>query len=469
MKLRSPYALLAPLAFAVALPAMADQSGQVYTHFPVTLSSYNGDASSSVSYSGQVARHLLHNSLKALSSSDLPSDQRKKSMKDYFSKTTEGREILNPKPSKTLSLVQKTIDEVSGGKQLADKAYKGTITGWPGNMTASETIDFMIDKSAATNNGFDPLTGYDYTQLISKLTMGSVFYYQAVNGYLTKNLDPSVKPNDQAYKEGAAYTGKEHVWDEAFGYFGAPAHVLKLSPGDVYNIAKLTPEGIKAADANKDGKIDLKTEMAYGHAYYAAAFDKSGKTRYLETIAQAFYDGRKLIASAKGKKLTQNQYGQLNQYATIIKTEWEKVIAEAVFKYAGSVYADLKKLDAVIKTNGDVASVFRDYSKHWGELKGFALSLQASGKDLGETSVMLNRLIGFGPVLLGDTQVSGIDADGNYIQTKSKSLQDYQLDMVKVQKLMVDKFKIAAREKDALGNMKALVDQLSSGTSAEND
>ncbi|GIS74221.1 MAG: hypothetical protein CM1200mP11_4360 [Nitrosopumilaceae archaeon] len=31
------------------------------------------------------------------------------------------------------------------------------------------------------------------------------------------------KPNNKPYKKGAHYTGKGHSWDEAFGYFGAPA------------------------------------------------------------------------------------------------------------------------------------------------------------------------------------------------------------------------------------------------------
>mgnify|MGYP007000164253 len=46
-------------------------------------------------------------------------------------------------------------------------------------------------------------------------------------------------------------------------------------------------------------------------------------------------------------------------------SNWERVIAEAVFKYAGSVYGDLEKL----KGGGD-AKAYRKYVKHWGELKG---------------------------------------------------------------------------------------------------
>ena len=56
----------------------------------------------------------------------------------------------------------------------------------------------------------------NYQQLLSKFIMGAVFYSQAVDNYLDEN--GSRYPNDKPYKDGACYTGKEHSWDEAFGY-----------------------------------------------------------------------------------------------------------------------------------------------------------------------------------------------------------------------------------------------------------
>ena len=46
------------------------------------------------------------------------------------------------------------------------------------------------------------------------------------------------KPNSEPYKEGSYYTGKEHSWDEAFGYWG-PHHLLTISAEDNYNVAKM--------------------------------------------------------------------------------------------------------------------------------------------------------------------------------------------------------------------------------------
>ena len=74
--------------------------------------------------------------------------------------------------------------------------------------------------------------------------------------------------------------------------------------------------------------------------------------------------------------MTDAQRAELMAIADSIKTSWEQVIAEATFKYAGSVYKDLQKLITIVEANGDVGDAFRAYAKHWGELKGFAMALQ---------------------------------------------------------------------------------------------
>ena len=54
-------------AFGVAAVANAGgHEGQIYGPFPITLKGYSGDKTNSVSYSGQIARHALHDSLKKL-------------------------------------------------------------------------------------------------------------------------------------------------------------------------------------------------------------------------------------------------------------------------------------------------------------------------------------------------------------------------------------------------------------------
>ena len=47
----------------------ASGSDDVYADFPITLKSYDGNSNTSVSYGGQMARHLLHNGRKKAASS----------------------------------------------------------------------------------------------------------------------------------------------------------------------------------------------------------------------------------------------------------------------------------------------------------------------------------------------------------------------------------------------------------------
>ena len=120
-------------------------------------------------------------------------------------------------------------------------------------------------------------------------------------------------------------------------------------------------------------------------------------------------------------------------------------------------------------SNGDTTEAFAAYAKHWGELKGFSMALQAGKKNLGETAAYMNREIGYGPVLLNTSQVVGINSDGEYIKDESVSMDVYQMNMLKVQKLMIDKFKVKARSNDQTGKMAALADKLGDSDSAEND
>lgn len=454
--------------------ALADD--MVYAGFPVTVKGYDGSRTTSVSYGGQIARHALHDSLKKLAGSGdgKPNPDLKARMMAYFEGKDAGREIIAPATKGPFMVSPSTVGDLGKKVNLAGKTFKGTVTGMPNGMTGPELVRFWIDKASSADKGFDKDNGYDYPQLISKYVMGAVFYNQAVDVYLDEYLEADRKPNDKPYKDGAPYTGKEHSWDEAFGYFGTPAHTLELTPKHVYGIAKRKPEAVAAADRDKDGRVDLKTEMAFGPAYYAAGFDasvydKGDGTTYLHTIARAFLDGRRLLVDVNGEKLTDAQRAELKRYASVIARNWEKVLAEATFKYAGSVYKDMVKLQTIVESGGDPGKQFRAYAKHWGELKGFALALQSGRNNLGETATRLNRLIGAGPLLLNASQVVDVDSKGNYVRDQGQDWGEYMLHMAKVQKLMIDKFGVQARNNDVTGEMQALAGKLGDKASAEND
>ena len=169
------------------------------------------------------------------------------------------------------------------------------------------------------------------------------------------------------------------------------------------------------------------------------------------------------------KKLSNAQRASLKSHAATISSNWQKVLAEATYKYAGSVYKDMEKLKVITESKGDNTKALKKYIKHWGELKGFALALQTGKDNLGETATRLNRLIGYGPLMPNLSQVVDIDSKGNYVRDQSISLGEYMLHMAKVQKLMVDKFGVKARNKAISGDIAELSKKLGSGDSAEND
>ena len=219
-----------------------------------------------------------------------------------------------------------------------------------------------------------------------------------------------------------------------------------------------------AADANRDGVVNLKSEMNYAHSYYASAYDKGGVTDYYNTITKAFIDGRQIITDANGEALSDSARSDLKAKARIICSNWEKVIAESVFKYAGSVYSSL---EALKEKPGDEA-IMRKYAKYWGELAGFSLSLHTSGQNLGELGTRIDRLVGFGPVVNG-SKVSGVDAGGNYFVMAEANADKEMVHMLKLQKLMVDEFGVTAKNNDKLAGIANISEVLGAGDSAEND
>ena len=453
---------------AIASPAMA---GDVYGPYPITLKGYDGDKTDSVSYSGQVGRQLLHNSLKKAIGSGASLDV----TMSYFNGADGELALLDPKSSDSFKVDVTDINTVSK-TNLSGKAYKGSLPGWPGNMTGKEVLESMITMAAATEKGYDAAHGYDYGQLVSKFTMGGVFYHQACDNYLDEKMNADNKPNDKPYKDGAYFTGKEHSWDEAFGYWGAAAHGATLSPKQNYDITK--KKNMRDADANGDGVVNLKSEMNYAHAYYAAGFDKGGNTNYYDTITKAFIDGRQVITDANGEKLSDAQRREVKRHARTICSNWEKVIAEAVFKYAGSVYSNIEAVKATMggnmwKVNGSAEqaehkAALRKYAKYWGELAGFSLSLHASGVNLGEIGVKMDRLVGMGPVMPDGTQVNGM-SNGTYTVASGKSMDGFAVHMLKLQNLMVEEFGVEARNNDKISGISNLAEVLGSGNSAEND
>ena len=89
-----------------------------YGPFPITLKGYSGSKTNSVSYSGQIARHVLHDSLKKMSSKGNMDD-----MMVYYTGSDGDLSIIAPASKESFPIKQKTLNELSKGKNLSGKTY----------------------------------------------------------------------------------------------------------------------------------------------------------------------------------------------------------------------------------------------------------------------------------------------------------------------------------------------------------
>ena len=95
----------------------------------------------------------------------------------------------------------------------------------------------MIKKASKISGGVDMRNGMNYPQLISKYTMGAVFYHQACDNYLDEKMTASNKPNNKPYKKGALILVKSTVGMKPL-VIGVLQHTMTLSAKQSYDVAK---------------------------------------------------------------------------------------------------------------------------------------------------------------------------------------------------------------------------------------
>lgn len=311
-------------------------------------------------------------------------------------------------------------DDVSSGKDLSEKLAGNDPTGqhqtwdqgfigWPEDgVTSPESLverwfsrvqELVVARvngtqGEAPGGGAIARTtvsaqGHDYAQLLQKFLLGAVAYSQGTDDYLDdatpdKGLHQG---NAEPDKEGAPYTSLEHAWDEGFGYYGASATNGEPRTG--------------CHDADADGTSALVGECAWGHAVNADKRDRGSaadaKTTFSDEAFAAFLDGRTVIANA-GPTLTDAERAALIDARDRAVAAWEKAISATVVHYVNEVLADMDASDAA-----DDSYSFDDHAKHWSELKGFALGLQfnpRSALDAAEFAALHGHL-GQAPALPG--------------------------------------------------------------------
>ncbi|MGB0858896.1 MAG: DUF4856 domain-containing protein [Pseudoalteromonas spongiae] len=234
----------------------------------------------------------------------------------------------------------------------------------------------LVDANGvAISKAFITPEGLDLVQLVQKHTLGALMFSQGTDDYLGEGLASDNKVADKGTK---TYTALEHQFDEGFGYFGAARNYLEYSDSEIAK--KGGRENFQGKnDINIDGVIDLTSEFVWGNSSNAAKRDL-GAEEATDFTAQAmthFIAGRKMISDNVGKNVAEfsaDDKAQFDNHVFQAALAWEKAIAATVVHYINDVIADIENIE-----DGEYTSAeFADYAKHWGEMKGFALNFQFS-------------------------------------------------------------------------------------------
>jgi hypothetical protein len=412
----------------------------------------NEQGESSVSYSGQIARHVLIKELYnyiggsfATDAQSMTADLLLAKLMQYYKISDADYEVIAGNMNLTFveNAQQATLADISGShKDLSGKIAGNDATGqhkdwndtasfegWAGleintpeglmNALFAQLVERVQQPSVLAPNGKEVETHYvtadgvDLKQLTQKFLYGAVAFSQGTDDYLDdategKGLQTSNIPGEKSY------TNLEHQWDEGFGYFGAARNYLAYSDEEV--AGKGGRENWQGKnDYNADGKIDVNAEYNFGNSTNAAKRDlgSDGATDYSKEAFDAFFAGRKLIADNVGTELTAEQLTQLKAYAVAATAAWEKSISATVVHYINDSVADLEEMKA-----GEYdAAKFATLAKHWSEMKGFALNLQFNPEspfnneaNVGKFAQM-HALMGNKPVLGAQADVEAYIAD----------------------------------------------------------
>ncbi|MBD1583615.1 DUF4856 domain-containing protein [Pseudoalteromonas sp. S16_S37] len=413
---------------------------------------------SSVSYSGQIARHVLIKELYNYIGGDLATDAQTmtadlllaKLMLFYKMSDAEYEENAgNVAVTFTANAKQVTLADISGShKDLSGKIAGNDATGqhknwndgtsfegWEGlttntpeglmNALFAQLVERVQQTTVLTPNGKEIETRYvtadgvDLKQLTQKFLYGAVAFSQGTDDYLDNATAGKGLLTSNVLGE-KAYSDLEHQWDEGFGYFGAARNYASYRDEEV--AGKGGREDWQGQnDFNADGKIDLNAEYNFGNSTNAAKRDlgSNGATDYSKEAFDAFYAGRKLISDNAGTELTADQLTALKGYAVAATTAWEKSISATVVHYINDSIADLEEM----KAGTYDADKFVTLAKHWSEMKGFALNLQFNPESAFNVAANAGKFAQM-HTLMGNKPVVGAEADMTAYIAQLKQARD---------------------------------------------
>jgi len=402
----------------------ANGAGDVCDPMPETYSAagnLNGGSDDGVSYSGQTARLVLQQKLTdymvGLVEQEGEFDAVSQGLRFYVTGdgadftnhdfATKGGDPVIPGPTYGDISSGKNLDgKIAGGdgagggetSKLIGDEFFGWETGLDDTPLPIELVYSWMDALALeATDGVDPTItiadgtqvnigtpliskdGVHYRQLIQKFLSVSVNFSQGANDYL--QTDFGSESSLAAYKDKTYSTGA-HKFDEGFGYYGASRDLNDYTDNEAAGKGGRAEYGNGYYDSNGDGLIDLRSEFVFGHAQNCAKRDRKKNaegvayTDYSKEAMDAFLVGRRILENAEAAgELTEAANEALQAQISIAAKTWEKCIAATVVHYINDVSADMADFSG--ENFADLDN-FINLTKHWGEMKGFALGLQFS-------------------------------------------------------------------------------------------
>jgi hypothetical protein len=295
-----------------------------------------------------------------------------------------------------------------------------------GNGLPIETVDGQITIDVSEYEG--DAEGRNYRQLLQKFLLGAVNLSQLSNDYLRVPFNDAEYLGQEGTKD---YAKGEHDWDEAFGYYGAAQDNNRYTDDEAAGKGGSEDKKNGWFDSNGDGSIDVRSEYNMAISQNCAKRDRGSTTGtdLSKEAMDAFLLGRHVIAEATAAlSMTDAEYAVVQAQADIAANAVEKCVAATVIHYVNDMEDDYDAIaDGVYADKAN----FINLTKHWAEMKGFALGLQFNpsspyaAEDKRDELKQILADMGNAPVLANGSQ-NGVAASG----TAAEAITAYRAKLV---------------------------------------
>lgn len=275
------------------------------------------DGESSVDFSGQTTRLNMLSEIKSyVSEGDKGNAVDAQKLRDMFANENNAFSSADLNAADK-DLKSKTfLSDVEYFENLFDELETAADEYVTNQTEAAAGVSGRIERGNSGKFILVNEKGWEFTQFIEKGMLGSTFFHQIFNVYLSESRIGNDVDNETV-EEGDNYTAMEHHWDEAFGYWGVPV----------------------------DFPAELPAESKRFWATYT--YGRSTLTGSLDILKDAFLAGRTAIVN--------KDYDIKDQSRDIIIDEFEIVSAATAVHYINSALEDLN--------NGDQGNLFHHVSE----------------------------------------------------------------------------------------------------------